>query len=70
MLICFEMDKMISIRAARLCLGLKTGDVAQKIEISCRKLLEYERNPGKLPLRTALKLLELYDFPIDAIQFN
>lgn len=64
-----ETNKLITIRVARILSGLEAKDVARKIEIPYRKLLEYERNSEIMPISIVTKLLKIYEFHIDSIQF-
>jgi DNA-binding XRE family transcriptional regulator len=65
-----EMNILITLRAARVCSGYSKEAAAEHMLISTETICEYERDAGKMPLSAAIKILELYRFPLAAIYFG
>jgi len=57
------------LKLAREQVGLSQGDVAKKLKMrQFQSISQWERNAsGSVPLNTLLKLIELYELPVDEV---
>jgi hypothetical protein len=62
--------RKITIHTARVLSGHKLKDAAAQVDISESSLRRYERVAGEMPLRIAEKLLQLYGFSVDDVEFT
>lgn len=58
----------ITIRAARVNVGLTQKEAAQKLGITTNTLASYEKDSGKLSLEMLKKMSDLYKIPTDYLK--
>lgn len=59
----------ISIRAARVNVGLTQEESAKLLGVSVNTLIKWESNPELIPAYRQLELSELYQVPIENLTF-
>jgi transcriptional regulator with XRE-family HTH domain len=57
----------ISLKAARVNLGLKQGTAAERVGVSSATLSKYEKDSSNIPYSLLRSLSEAYGIPIDNI---
>lgn len=64
-----EGDLGMYLRIARENSGLSQGDVAKLLKLSqFQSISQWERNAsGSVPVKTLLKLIEIYELPVDEV---
>lgn len=60
----------ITLKAARVNAGLTQSEAAEKLGISQRQLLVWEKHPGIIKTKYLPKISEVYDYPKDLIIFE
>lgn len=64
------MDEKITLKAARVNVGLTQEEVAKEMKVSLPTIARWENESGEVRMKYALKLCELYKKNIDDIFFG
>lgn len=64
------MDEKITLKAARVNVGLTQEEVAKEMKVSLPTIARWENESGEVRMKHALKLCELYKKNIDDIFFG
>ena len=57
----------IKLKAARINAEFSAKEVAEKVGKNHQTILSYEKDSTEIPMSLAIKLAEIYDYPIDFI---
>lgn len=69
-MVILHIEKEVSLKEARVRLGLNEIQASEAAGITINELIQYEETPGEVPINIALTLANIYQRTVDTINFN
>ncbi|MEK4355237.1 hypothetical protein MKX41_31080 [Paenibacillus sp. FSL R5-0475] len=69
-MVILHIEKEVSLKEARVRLGLNEIKASEAAGITINELIQYEETPGEVPVSIALTLANIYQRTVDTINFN